>query len=499
MLEERRSRRSALATTAMIMILSSSLALSSQEAGRASKISGVEIGDVFEMWSKQLNEKRTYSVSLPSSYDQSKAEYPLVVILDGESYFALAVGVCRFMSMNRLMPEAVVVGLHNSDRRRDMTPPDLSLPDIGKGNGAAFLAFLEEELLPVLKSSYRLLPLRILVGHSHGGLIACYAISERPNLFRWYLLVDAPVTLGNGVSEKRLENFLGAHPGLTGKMISIERSFGWTDDSWRVLGSKAPKSFVLTRFRMPEETHSTMFLPALYEGLKRLFKDIMAREDGLTTYAEMKSRYDSLSEAYGYRVAIPFLVLMDAAEDQLMAGRPGEASDLVEAVKKQFGDSPETAAFEKWIKALQENPLEETYDQILASLPPTADQIKPFLGTWKAVIQSHSPNGVEITFEIHDGKAVARHREFDESGAEVTPILGNIAYLRMRDKDMIEWGYMNGMRPRTMIIAYTAKLDASGALTGFSAPTAVSFSPERRDHPGTPQAFKFVRTSRRRP
>jgi hypothetical protein len=493
MLEEWRTVRSAMSTAVMIVMLSSWLGSNSQDSGQASKISDVKIGEVFEIGSKQLNEKRKYSVSLPSSYDQSKAEYPLVVVLDGEDDFVPAVGACRFMSMNRLMPEAVVVGIHNSNRRRDMTPPDVALLDVKKGNGDAFLAFLEEELLPVLKSNYRLLPLRIFVGHSHGGLIGVYALSARPGLARWYLLIDAPVSLDNGVSERRLANFLAAHPGLTGRMISIERSFGWTDASWQVLETKAPKSFALTRIRMPEETHATMFLPALYEGLKWLFKDIMVREAALTTYAELKKRYDNLSDAYGYRVTIPFLVLLDAAEDQLMAGRPQEASGLVEEVKKQYGTSRETTAFENWIRALQMNPLEETYDQILGSPPPTADQIKPFLGTWEAVAQNHSPNKVEITFEVRDGKAVARHREFNESGTEVTPILGDIAYLRLKDKDTIEWGYMNGMRPRTMIIAYRASLDASGALTGFSAPKAVSFSPERRGDPGRAQPFKFVR------
>ena len=395
--------------------------------------------------------------------------------------------------MTRLMPEAVIVGIHNSNRRKDMTPPDIALPDVGKGNGDAFLAFLEEELLPVLKSRYRLLPLRVLAGHSHGGLIAAYAISARPDLFRWFLLVDAPVNLDGSVSERRLLDYIAARPHLAGRMISIERSFGWADKSWQALEANAPRSFALMRIRMPDETHATMFYPALYAGLKWLFKDIMAQGDSPATYAETKRRYDSLSEAYGYRVPIPSLVAMDAAEDQLMAGNPREASFFVEEVKAVYGASAETKAFEDWIKVLREHPLEETYDQILRSLPPTADEIKPFLGTWEALVQKHSPNKVEITFEIRDGRAVARQREFDESGAEVSPILGEIAYLRMKGKDTIEWGYRNGMRPRTMMIAYTARLDSSGALAGFSAPTAVSFSPERRDKPATPQAFKFIR------
>jgi hypothetical protein len=493
MFGERRKGKLGPVMAAMILGMASLLSARSQDTGRTPPVSGVKIGELYETWSKQLSEKRRYRVSLPSSYDESKTDYPLVVVLDGEDYFVPAVGACRFMAMTRLMPEAVVVGVDNSNRRRDMTPPDVALPDVKKGNGDAFLAFLEEELLPVLTSRYRLLPLRILVGHSHGGLIGAYAISARPGLFRWYLLIDAPVGLDGGVSERRLLNYVKGQPRLTGRMISIERSFGWADESWRLLTAEAPRSFAVARIKMPAETHATMFYPALYEGLKWLFQDIMVPDGALATYSEMKKRYDGLSAAYGYRVPLPLSVLMDSAEDQLMAGNPLEASLFVEEAKNKYGASPGTEAFDRWIKVLRTNPLEETSDQILRSSPPSLDQIKPFLGTWVALAQNLSPNRVEITFEVQDAKAVARHREFDESGTEVSPILGGIAYLRMQGTDTIEWGYMNGMRPRTMIIAYAGKIDASGALAGYSTLKGVSFSPERDDDPGRPQPFKFVR------
>lgn len=493
MVEEREETGSILAAVAMMTVSLLVSSSNAQNTGEAPKVSDVKVGEVFEIRSKQLKEARKYSVSLPASYGRSDAEYPLVVVLDGEDYFVPAVGACRFMSMVNLMPEVVVVGIDNTNRRLDMTPPDTPLPDIPRGRGDAFLAFLEEELLPALKLRYHLLPLRVLVGHSHGAMIGAYAITARPELFRWQLLIDAPMQLGDRVSERRLMSYLKEHPHHTGRLISIERSFGWSEKAWLEMEETVPKSFSVSRMKMPGETHPTMFYPALYEGLRWLFKDIMVRQDLLASLPEMKTRYANLSAAYGYQVPIPRSLLSDAAEDQLMAGYPEEASAFVEEMKTRFGPSAETKEYESWIEELRKRPLEETYDAILRSPPPNADQAKLFLGTWVAVVQRHSPNNVEVTFEAQGDTVVARQREFDESGAEVKPILGDIAYLRMKGNDTIEWGYMNGMRPRTMIISYMAKLNSTGELTGASSPKAVSFSPDRKDNPGRPSPFKFVR------
>jgi pimeloyl-ACP methyl ester carboxylesterase len=464
-----------------------------QEKDSAHAVSKVVIGEEFELWSKELKESRKYSVSLPLSYPQSNASYPLILVLDGESYFVTAVGACRFMSMVRLMPEAVVVGINNKIRRLDMTPPDISLPDIPHGRADAFLAFLQHDLLPVLAANYRLLPLRVLVGHSHGALLGTYAITKVPELFRWQVLIDAPLQLGERTSESRLIGFLKGHTNYSGRMISVEHSFGWTDRSWIELEGVAPRTFSIARIKMADETHPTMFYPALYEGLKWLFNDIKPRQDTIVDLHALKAYYARLAAAYGQSVPIPQGVLLDAAEDQLMAGRPEAASPIVNEIKKQFGSSAETNVFDTWIEQLNKNPLEETYDQILRSPPPTAQQARQFLGTWKAVIQHHSPNNVEITFEDRNGVVTAHQREYNSSGFEVSPILGDIAYVRMKGTDAIEWGFMNGMRPRTMIISYVAKLDADGSLTGTSVPKAVSYSPDRTDNPGRPDPFRFVR------
>jgi enterochelin esterase-like enzyme len=87
------------------------------------------------------------------------------------------------------MPEALVVAITNTDRNRDMPVPQ----SYGKGGEENFLTFLADELIPEVKRRYRTVELRILLGHSQGGLFAIYALANKPAAFQWYLAMDAPL------------------------------------------------------------------------------------------------------------------------------------------------------------------------------------------------------------------------------------------------------------------------------------------------------------------
>src|ERR1700730_10304897 len=69
-------------------------------------------------------------------------------------------------------------------RVRDFTPTKTS-EAANSGGAAAFLDFLEYELIPFVDRTYRTIPSdRGLLGHSHGGLFAIYALEQQPALFQ---------------------------------------------------------------------------------------------------------------------------------------------------------------------------------------------------------------------------------------------------------------------------------------------------------------------------
>lgn len=136
--------------------------------------------------SEILDEERVVTVDLPASYEEeTERPSPVLFVLDGESNLEHAVAVVDFLSERLLVPEMVVVGVHaGATRARDYLPADARE---NPGEADRFLDFLEEELLPFVEKSYTVAPLRLLSGHSYGGVFVTHALGRRPGLFRAFL------------------------------------------------------------------------------------------------------------------------------------------------------------------------------------------------------------------------------------------------------------------------------------------------------------------------
>jgi uncharacterized protein len=167
----------------------------------------ITIGKKHRLNSKVLNEERPYWVHLPASYHDTihaPQYYPVLYLLDGDSHFHSVTGVVNFMGAgingNIQIPECIVVALPNTDRTRDLTPTHTKIDWDGKenpfyetsGGANAFLQFIREELFPIIESSYRTLPYRVLVGHSFGGLLALHSLLLSKVCFRLILPLTRP-------------------------------------------------------------------------------------------------------------------------------------------------------------------------------------------------------------------------------------------------------------------------------------------------------------------
>jgi len=145
-----------------------------------------------------LNEDREYWISLPDSYNDeasSYKNYPILILLDGNVHFKVISGMVNYMSSDSYrswkIPEMIVVGIQNVDRRRDYTPDKIvTVRENNSGGGESFLSFLKDELIPELDLKYRTEPYRILFGHSLGGLLVTYAYMKKETLFNAFIAVD---------------------------------------------------------------------------------------------------------------------------------------------------------------------------------------------------------------------------------------------------------------------------------------------------------------------
>lgn len=157
------------------------------------------IGKTIEIRSNVLKETRELNIYLPANYSQDSLKtYPVIYLLDGskDEDFIHVSGIVQFGSFSwiNMIPESIVVGIGNVDRKRDFTYPSQNKRDQKEfptsGRSSLFISFLEKELQPYMDSHYRTSELKTIIGQSLGGLLATEILLKKPDLFDHYIIVS---------------------------------------------------------------------------------------------------------------------------------------------------------------------------------------------------------------------------------------------------------------------------------------------------------------------
>lgn len=254
----------------------------------------ISIGTRHRIFSQVLNEERTYWIYKPEVQPgESERSYPVLYLLDGDSFFYSVVGFTRMFSSSKVssLPPCIVVAVLNTDRTRDLTPTSSAARRDGtvyagdnpQGGGAElFYRFLVEELRPDIEKQFPVDEGSYLVGHSYAGLFAIYVLLNHPGTFDTYMALDPSLWWDQGYLIKRAEetikmsDFFGKQLYLgfatqprTGKNLihfSLVDSFLET-----IVPSMEKQHLRVISRKFPEETHGTIALPGIYDGLKSLF------------------------------------------------------------------------------------------------------------------------------------------------------------------------------------------------------------------------------------
>ncbi len=141
------------------------------------------------------------------------ARYPAILVLDAKLNFAMVHAQVQTMSALGQLPPAYVVGIGYAGdesffekdafrRQADLTPnpggdrealmaATNRADDVVHGGAGAFLAFLRDELLPLLQEIHPILSDDVtLLGNSLGGLFPAWVLFHGPGLFRRYVIVS---------------------------------------------------------------------------------------------------------------------------------------------------------------------------------------------------------------------------------------------------------------------------------------------------------------------
>jgi predicted alpha/beta superfamily hydrolase len=173
--------------------------ISAQNNNEKHVITQLSIGEKIEFKSDILNENRTLNIYLPATYAKdSLKKYPVIYLLDGsiDEDFIHISGLVQFGSFSwiNMLPESIVVGIANVDRKKDFTFPTTNkkdkedFPTTGKSEN--FINFIENELQPYINKQYKTDAVTTLIGQSLGGLLATEILFKKPDLFDNYIIVS---------------------------------------------------------------------------------------------------------------------------------------------------------------------------------------------------------------------------------------------------------------------------------------------------------------------
>ena len=248
----------------------------------AENSSPLVIGETFTIASQKLRETRRINIYFPPGYTESKERIPVLYMPDGgiaEDFLHVA-GLVQVSVGNGTMRPFLLVGIENTERRRDMTGPTENEEDkkIAKrvGGSAAFRAFIREELIPEIDKRYRTTQEKAIVGESLAGLFIVETFLLERDLFHTYIAFDPSLWWNN----QKLVNEASTHlsPGaktattLYFAMSSEEREEGTAQRLADALAKRADPNVRWHYEKMPDEKHSTIYHPAALKAFRLLLK-----------------------------------------------------------------------------------------------------------------------------------------------------------------------------------------------------------------------------------
>jgi predicted alpha/beta superfamily hydrolase len=241
------------------------------------------IGETFTLDSRSVGETRRINVYLPPGYaGAGDARFPVLYMPDGgiaEDFLHVA-GLVQVSVGNGTMRPFILVGIENTERRRDMTGPTRNEQDKKiaprVGGSAAFRAFIRRELMPRVKARYRTTDETAVVGESLAGLFVVETLLKEPDLFDTYIAFDPSLHWNDqGFVDGAAED-LRRRPELRKTLYLASSSEEMTPGTMQrfadVLARNAPPGLRWQYEKMPEELHSTIYHPAALRAFRAVFK-----------------------------------------------------------------------------------------------------------------------------------------------------------------------------------------------------------------------------------
>ena len=224
--------------------------------------------DQFTINSKQVGETRTINIWTPPEYKTTNTALPVMYMADGgitdEDFPHIANTLAELVKTKKI-PPIILVGIANTQRRRDLTGPTMVEKDkeiaAVVGGSEKFSAFIKEELFPEINKRYRTTNEKTIIGESLSGLFVMEVFMLTPEMFDYYIAFDPSLWWNDQYLVKTAKDHLAKFPSgekrlwfagsadmseTVGKLANILEAENLPNLKWKY----SPE---------PKEKHSTIF------------------------------------------------------------------------------------------------------------------------------------------------------------------------------------------------------------------------------------------------
>lgn len=245
-------------------------------AAAAPPVQPLVIGESWFVASAVLGEQRRINVYRPAGIG---ADVPLPVLYmpDGgvaEDFLHVA-GLLQVGAANMTLRPFLLVGIENTERRRDLTGPTDNAKDRSiaprVGGSAAFRSFLRNELMPQVAQRYRITTERAIVGESLAGLFVIETLVQEPDLFDTYIALDPSLWWNDGKLLTRSSDHRVALTSRKSLYIGSSADGQASIDQAKVAAMFANMGNLNYRYEnWLSETHATIYHPAALKAFRLL-------------------------------------------------------------------------------------------------------------------------------------------------------------------------------------------------------------------------------------
>lgn len=239
----------------------------------------------FAIKSTVLKETRHINVYTPPGYAAHKnTRYPVLYMPDGglqEDFPHVASDIDNGIRAGQVRP-MIVIGIENTERRRDMTGPTTVASDRKiaphVGDSAAFRAFIADELMPQVRRRYRTNGRTAIVGESLAGLFVVETFLEQPKLFDTSIALSPSLWWNNESLTRGAAARLRAWPGFTRTLYLASASDDDIGNAMQTLvaalRSTAPKGLTWYYEPRPDLHHRDIYRRASPGVFRKIFPPI---------------------------------------------------------------------------------------------------------------------------------------------------------------------------------------------------------------------------------